>query len=649
MKTIIKKFAISRFHLARKISPLCQLSIILLLTANCLLPTTSFSQTWLWAKSVGGIGGDEAYSVSTDAVGNVFITGFFSSSTITFGSTTLTNAGFGDIFIARYDSSGNVLWAKSGKGIDSEAGLSVSSDAGGNVFVTGYFDSPILTFGSTTLTNTSGSDVFIAKYDVAGNMLWAKSAGGTNNDFGWSVSADAGGDVFVTGYFLSPTITFGSTTLTNTSAGAQDLFIAKYDASGNILWAKSAGGIGDDEAYSVSADAGGNVFVTGYFNNPTITFGSVTLTNAGFSDVFIAKYDATGNILWVKSAGGTGGEAGLSLSSDASGNVFVTGYFNSPTITFGSTSLTNVGSNDLFIAKYDSSGNVLWAKSGGGIGLDIAYSVCADAAGDVFVTGGFDSPILAFGPNTLIQPLGSFDPMFIVKYDTAGNVLCASALASGGDDQSSVSTDLYGNAFIGGDFYNVNPFIVGSDTLTLTGQENVFVAKYTCDCNLLASIQGDTIVCNGGSVTLIASAIGSTNYLWSTGTTSNSVTVSPFATTTYTVIVSNGICMSDTVYKTVTVCPDYIFLVPNSFTPNGDGLNDIFLPQVGLPPNEYLLIIFDRWGNKIFETKDYKKGWDGKVKNTNTIAQEDVYVWMVKLSDFNRQQHDYYGRITLLR
>ena len=626
-----------------------------------LLPVFSNSQTWLWAKNAAGNGG-EGLSVSTDADGNVFVTGYFGGPTITFGSTTLTNAGNANVFLVKYDANGNVLWARSAGGTGFDEACSVSTDAGGNVFVTGYFTSPTITFGSTTLTNVGGfcsgmacANVFLSKYDATGNVLWAKSAGGASDDRGFSVSADAGGNVFVTGCFQSPTIPFGFTTLTN--AGAYDVFIAKYDANGNVLWAKSVGGANDDFGISLSTDAGGNTFITGWFDSPTITFGSTTLTNVGSRNIFLSKYDAAGNVLWAKSAGGTDSDYGWSVSADAGGNVFVTGYFTSPTITFGSTTLTNlgglcfgIGCADVFLAKYNATGNVLWAKNAGGASDDRGYSVSADPWGNAFVTGSFTS-VITFGSITLTDA-GFVEPMFIVKYDATGNLLCASNLTGGGEDNNGVCADPFGNAYIGGDFYFLNLLIVGSDTLNNpTGAEDVFVAKYTCGCNLLASIQGDTSVCNGGNITFTASAIGGTSYLWSTGATGSSITVNPSATTTYMVIVSNGICTPDTVYKTltVTVCQDDTFFAPNSFTPNGDGLNDVFLSQTGLAPDQYLLVIFDRWGNKVFESNDYKKGWNGKMKNSNTIAQEDVYVWTVKLSDFNHQQHDYFGRVILLK
>jgi hypothetical protein len=461
---------------------------------------SSQAQQWLWGKNGSGSGDDKAHSVSADASGNVFVTGEFSSPTITFGSTVLTNSitGGGDnVFIAKYDPYGNVLWAKHAGGNNNSSGTSVSADASGNVFVTGEFASSTITFGSTTLTNSdAGSgDIFIVKYSAAGNILWAKQVGGgTNvygNDGGLAVSADAGGNVFVTGYFGSPTITIGTYVLNNlsTTSYGTNIFIAKYDANGNVLWAKSAGGTGDYQSNSVTTSMG-NVYVTGSFLGSTMTFDSTTISYAGGWDGFIAKYDVNGNVLWAKSVGGTSSDYCSSGSADANGNMFVTGWFGDSTITFDSIALYNSGTvYPVFIVKYDANGNALWAKSAVGGIYTQSYSISADVNGNAFVTGYFQSPPITFDSVTLTPPPAncsynsspSCDPMFIVKYDSNGNVLCASSLASG--NGSSVSADHFGNAYVGG-WFAVNPFIVNTDTLPFAGTQNVFVGKFSSGNNV---------------------------------------------------------------------------------------------------------------------------------------------------------------------
>ena len=454
-----------------------------------ILSVNAQTPNWQWAKSEGGTSFETSDGVCTDAIGNVFMTGYFKSPTITFGTTTLTNAGSNDIFIVKYDATGNVLWAKSVGGAYDERGQSVSTDASGNVFMTGYFISPTISFGTTTLTNTYASnlysDFFIVKYDTSGNVLWAKSAEGAYDDSGQSVSTDASGNVFITGIYYSPTITFGTTTLTkaNPTSNYSDIFIVKYDASGNMLWATSAeDGVFNDDGRSVSTDASGNVFIAGYFASPTITFGTTTLTNTNSSwDIFIVKYDSSGNVLWAKSAGGTAYDIGNSVSTDAIGNVFMTGIYYSPTITFGITTLTNANNvADIFIVKYDASGNVLWAKSAEGTWYDLSYGVCTDVIGNVFITGAFYSPTITFGTTTLTN-VNAANDIFIVKYDASGNVLWAkSAGGTGYDEGYAVSTDASGNVFLTGNFGSPN-INFGTTTLTNTDTtgsfRDIFIAK----------------------------------------------------------------------------------------------------------------------------------------------------------------------------
>jgi hypothetical protein len=446
----------------------------------------SRAQTFLWAKSSVGTGtsvtGDVTNSINTDASGNVFITGFFSNSTIAFGTTTLTNISNRNIFLTKYDSNGNVLWSKSAGGPNSDEANSVSTDASGNAYITGDFQSPNIAFGTTTLTNTGGgtiTNVFITKYDLNGNVLWAKSAGGTSDAGGTSVCTDNSGNIFITGYFTSPTITFGTTTLTKT--GVNDgIFVVKYDVNGNVIWAKGTGGTNNDDAFSISTDATGNVFITGTFYSPSVIFGSYTLYNTASSSVFLVKYDPNGNVIWAKSSISISAnyDYGYSVNTDASGNSFITGSFESPNIAFGTYTLTNAGFSDIFLAKYDVNGNVIWAKSYGGSSWDGAYSVSTYSNG-VYLAGSFYSPTITFDTYTLTPPTGWLDPMFITLCDLNGNAICVKALTSGGDDNSIVSADKFGNAYLAGDF-QANPFIVGSNTLTLTSSEDVFVAKFNC-------------------------------------------------------------------------------------------------------------------------------------------------------------------------
>lgn len=443
--------------------------VILLLT---FAPIQTIAQIWQWANSAGGNLADYGYIVTTDASGNVIVTGKFSSPSITFGLTTLTNAGGIDVFIVKYDASGNVLWAKSEGGVSDDSGYSVVADTNGNVIVTGFFESPTITFGTTTLTNVGYTDIFIVKYDSSGNALWAKSAGGIYNDYGHSVVTDINGNVIVTGTYSSPSITFETDTFTN--AGYSDIFIAKYDTSGNLLWAKSEGGTNGESGNSIATDANGNMIVTGYFSSSSLIFGSTVLTSAGNSDIFIVKYDASGNAQWAKSAGGIYNESSNCVTTDDNGNLIVTGSFGSSTITFGTTTLVNAGYLDYFIVKCDSLGNTLWASSTGGDNIETGQSVTTDAYGNIIVSGHYDTPSITFGTITLTN--AGYADIFIVKYDASGIVLWAYNV--GGNDTESVrsiTTDINSNIIVTGNYTNSINF--GTTTLTNAGNGDIFIAK----------------------------------------------------------------------------------------------------------------------------------------------------------------------------
>ncbi len=463
----------------------------LIVFALICIPSFSQSGNWQWARQATGLQYEEGMSCATDPSGNVYTVGTIDqNANITFGTVILTNAGNSDMVIVKYSPTGSVLWASSAGGSGDDYGNSVATDASGNVYVTGSFNSPSIHFGSVTLINPlSGMyDVcmFIVKYSSTGTVLWAKLAGNNGGACqGNAITTDASSNVYVTGYFASPILVFGNDTLHN--SGNDNIYIVAYSSSGTVLWAKSGAGNSYDYGNSITTDPSGNVFVKGWFTS-TLVFDTVTLTSIGNHDVFIAKYSATGAVLWAKSAGGSGTDDGMSVATDDLGNSYLTGDFQSTSITFGSTLLTNLSSSqyygDAFIVKYSPTGTVLIAKRAGGANNDVGYSVATVRLGitnaiNVYLTGGFKSSAIIFDSDTLL--FNGYDPMFIVKYDDNLNVICAAELASGGDDWSAVATDNYGNAFISGDFYNVSPFIVGTDILTLTGNENIFTAKFNCN------------------------------------------------------------------------------------------------------------------------------------------------------------------------
>lgn len=529
---------------------------------------------WQWAKQGGGLVDDWARCIAVDTSGNSYVAGYFKSPQITFGGFTIYNedsTGYNtDMFITKYDATGNVIWVKAAGGCGDDYIHSITVDASGNSYITGRFNCPVITFGSFPLTHTAGpsNNLFVVKYDASGNVVWAKSAGGTStsgsqDDVGNGISLDANGNCYITGYFYTPDITFGSYTLTNAGGIGNDMFIVKYDASGTEVWAKSAGGSSSyDIGNSISTDINGNSYVTGSFSCPIIVFGSTTLTNTGGNDVFIAKYDTNGNVVWAKNAGGSNDDSGRSIVIDDSGNSYVTGKFNSPTINWEGTILTNVAGYDFFIAKYDISGNMLWVKVAGGNDWDEPNGITVDASGNSYITGWFNSSSLMIGGTNLMAVSVDQALLFMAKYDANGNVLWAGS-AGGGFYSAAVGNgivaDVNGNIYITGyftadissfgifTFYNTNPGY-------MTQLSDMFIWRLCNNPIILPTItaSGPITFCQGDSVTLTASAQNS--YLWDNvlQSTTQSILVTTQSYLTVTETDANG-CSARSLLTQVTV------------------------------------------------------------------------------------------------
>ncbi len=549
---------------------------ITLITTAVLFTLNVFSQApnWQWAHNNGGSHNDYVTSVTTDLSGNSYVTGDFYSTSISFGSTILTNFSitqYSDIFVVKYDPNGNVIWAKSAGGTDYELVHSVTTDAFGNVYVAGEFQSDSISFGSITLYNTSTNwDAFIVKYDSNGNLLWAKSAGGLYDDTGYSVTIDAAGNAIVVGTFQSDSITFAGITLYNPPpAGGFNIFLVKYDSNGNVLWANGDGSCGFLFPYSVCLDNFGNIYVTGFFSS-NMTFSVTTLLNGSYNSTLLVKYDSNGNSLWARTtAAGTDNYA-YSGATDALGNVYMAGAFSNPTITFGSITLTNAGgtsgTSDLFVVKYDSNGNALWAQRAGGADNDEAKALTIAPSGYVYVAGSFHSPTINLG-GTILTNAGTtaYSDLYFVKYDFMGNIIWAKGATGGIGNEvaNSVITDVYGNIYIAG--YIGSPTVTfGTSTLTLLGGTDVLLAKLSNDCFAYYTTTYDSIQ---NSFTLNVDSTTSATavaYHWDFGDGTTSTIPNP--SHTYTVDTVYNVCMK--IYTAIGDSCEYCHIIGKDYLGN---------------------------------------------------------------------------------
>jgi hypothetical protein len=442
--------------------------------------------SWQWAQTGTCTTTDTGSSITSDNSGNVYTTGYYFGSNLTFSTTTLINAGNYDAYVVKHDNGGNFQWAISIGGAFDDVPNSIACDNFGNVFVTGYYTSSPLVIGSYTLTNSGGTDVFVAKLDANGNVMWAKSFGDNMTEEPYGITTD-GSNVFVTGQFQSNTINFGTSTLTCNGAG--DVFVTKYDNNGNELWAKGFGDSGLEIGYDVTVTNTNDIYVTGSFKSANLTFSTYTLTNVGGSDYFVIRYDALGNEVWAKSAGGNFDDAGTSIKQGTSGEILTTGYFRSSNISFGATTFTNAGvtNADIFVVKYDLSGNEIWSRAYGGNLDDIAYGVVVDPSGNVFIGGHIHSSSVTFG--SYILNCGGVGDGFVTEINTFGNVIWAQNEGGLNDDGiNDINIDSGFNILVAG-YYNSASITYNPFTLNNTGSSDLVIAKLLLPPNGIAKTE----------------------------------------------------------------------------------------------------------------------------------------------------------------
>jgi hypothetical protein len=334
-----------------------------------------------WVHQLGSAGGEQAQGISVDANGNVYITGWTTS---TLPGSAEPNAGGYDAFVAKYDTNGNRLWVHQLGSATDDFSYGVGVDANGNAYLAGYTPG---TLPGSSEPNAGSADIFVAKYDTNGSRLWVHQLGSANSDVAFGIAVDANGSAYLTGY-TNGTLP-GSP---EPFAGDADLFVAKYDANGNRQWVHELGSGAADGGKGIAVDANGNAYVTGSTDG---TLPGSIEPNAGGADVFVAKYDTDGNRQWVHQLGTGESEQGAAVATDVNGDLYVTGE--TPSLLPGNsdpklsscTAFPPFSScrEDMFVTKYDTSGNRLWVHQLGSSGWDQGSAIATDVNGDAYVTG----------------------------------------------------------------------------------------------------------------------------------------------------------------------------------------------------------------------------------------------------------------------
>lgn len=423
-------------------------------------------------------------------------------------------------FVTRYDTTGNIQWAAriTGNAYDSIKAVAIDSSA--NVYVTGSFAAPTLTFfnasgtqfGTLSRFGTSGYDAFVAKYNSSGTVQWTArmgSSGGGEEGFG--ISVDSSGNVHVIGYYSSLTFDIYngngtySTSLARSANVSTDTFIVKYNTSGTVQWATRITGSGGEQGFSITTDTSSNVYVTGLYNSSPVTIFSAngtssTLAGDANANCFVVKYNSSGNRTLGLRISGSLAEAGYGITVDSSQNIYVTGTFGSSPLTFfnangtdGGT-LSNLSTTMCFVVRYASNGFTNWITcigsstgSSSSRGNDIAVD---NSSGDVYVIGFYQNTATVYSsPGTTVFGTLAGDAAgncFVVKYNSTGTArwavrILTTSIEEGFAIDIDGSANVYVTGYSGGSpitVYNAN----GTQFTSLTGSTNgfgdCFIVKY---------------------------------------------------------------------------------------------------------------------------------------------------------------------------
>ncbi len=664
------------------------------------------SGNFIFGKTFGHSGEPNTRcNLALDPAGNIYISGIYDYlSDFDPGPAifTLPIVGFHDIFILKLDINSNFLWAK-GIGSNSlynDECNSIAVDANGNVFITGIFgfECDFDPGPSVFMITSAGVTPYILKLNTNGAFVLAKhfaviTANANGNAHG--IAVDQAGNIFVGGAFGEGTLDFdpGPASYPLTSTPYYDAFLCKLDGSGNFLWAKSLGGSFQEDIDAITLDADGNIYATGSFYN-TVDFdpgaGINNLTSAGQTDVFIVKFDTQGNFNWAKNVGGFGVDQRSSIIVDIGGSVFTLGSFEVTADMDPDASVVNltaVGPDDIFLLKlsrcinntfsiinasvcnnyvlnsqtYNSSGTYTQTiPNAAGCDSTITLNLTINrkfmfinatiCQGQTYYAGGTNQTNSGVYKDTLLTSLGC-DSVIITtltvnpkpKPDLGpdGN-LCTNT-------QASIKPGIF-NSYLWQDNSTQSTYTVSSPGkfwVTVTDANNCsatdtlnIISIDTIPKNFLPANQE---LCYGNVLKI--SVPNYFNYQWSTGSTADFINISNFSTYYLTVKDFNSCTGTDSITIQRKNC---IFIgIPNAFTPNGDTKNDIFKPEIFQSIKDFSFIVFNRYGQTVFITREYGKGWDGTLNGQK--QESGYYVYRIKYTNIFGVETVENGSVLLIR
>ena len=434
------------------------------------MPLIGHTQNWQWAKHIGSayqFYGEEA-NVITDGI-NIYLVGSYGGTLYLPGDTLYSN-GNNDIFISKFDASGNLVWAKTLGGNymqpnNHEYARGVFDSICNCIYVTGNFKNTVDFGNGITLTSLgTQTDNFLTRMDTSGNFLWARAMGGIGEERLPYINVNANGKI----YLLTQTADsshFGSFFIPPGGG------IVQYDSSGNCLSAEikfSAPVTGNTNGVFLDF-IGADLILYGLYRSTPFQLDTATLITQGNYDGFIARADSNGNVKWIKTYGNAGLDYIQDLTIDNSYNLYITGGFQDSINLGGNTIQAN--SSDIFIAKLDAVGNFIWNTQLSVTGnYKSPNNIFSDADGNFYLAGLF-SGNANFGTFN-INTSNTYD-MFISRFNNNGD--CLGVRHFGQASGSSVAVDNSGSAYCAGAFDNT--INIGSTSMTALLGQDIYLAK----------------------------------------------------------------------------------------------------------------------------------------------------------------------------
>lgn len=381
--------------------------ILMSLVSTLSIANLALAQGQVWIQQFGTASTDSGRALTPDGAGGVFFAGK------TAGDLSVPHTGGRhDVFLCRYDGDGNRIWITQFGSSKDDIPTEIAPDGADGVFVVGYTEGD---FGGP---NEGRIDGFLGRVDSTGSVLWMRQIGGPYDDYAYSVASDGAGGAYVVG--TTDSILGGS------SAGLSDAYLAHYDAQGTQSWIKQFGTSAYDRGLSVVRDSSNTLFVAGD------TSGDLAAPSAGSSDIYLARFSNSGDQIWVRQFGTTAHDDASGLALDGAGGVFLGGG------TYGSLGGPVQGSHDCIVARFNNSGDQLWMKQFGSNGLDFISPVASDGAGGVFVAGFTYGNLgrLSFGGKDvyLAHYDGSGQQLRLTQIGTTADESCGGLAPSGDGD-----------------------------------------------------------------------------------------------------------------------------------------------------------------------------------------------------------------------